>query len=99
MYRVKYVDFGNVDSVLASAMAVLPALLAELPALAMRCCLKGAEPRGGGWSHEACLWFSKLVLEKTVTITVVVMPLDRFPIYGIPVCKMYFHRMFCTTNP
>ena len=70
--QVLYLDYGNRDSIPATAIAAMPPAAWTLPPLAVRCSLVGVGPVGGAreWPHEACLFFSEQALDKTLALTV-----------------------------
>ena len=70
-YEVLYVDFGNVAVLPASELAIMPPVLEKFPALVLKAALAGVRPLDQqSWSYDTSVSFSKLVLDKEVTITV-----------------------------
>lgn len=71
-FEVSYIDFGNSAILPASELAIIPPSLVEFPAQAMEVALAGVRPidSGGVWNLDCSLYFSNLVLEKRVTVTV-----------------------------
>ena len=54
-YRVKFIDYGNIEMVQLGDMAECPHKFISLPILASCCCLSGVTPPGGDatWSDKA----------------------------------------------
>lgn len=71
-FEVLYIDFGNSAVLPASELAIIPPALMEFPAQAMEVTLAGVRPTedGGVWNLDCSLYFSNLVLDKQVTVTV-----------------------------
>lgn len=71
-FEVSYIDFGNSAVIPASELAIMPPALAEFPAQAVEVALAGVRPVEDGdiWNLDSSLYFSNLVLDKRVTVTV-----------------------------
>ena len=71
-YKVLYLDYGNTAVLPASELAIMPPALEKYAPQAVKATLAGVKPLNDHhtWSHETSLYFSTLVLEKHVTVTV-----------------------------
>ena len=79
-FKVLYVDYGNEMVLGLDELAIMPPTMRKVPALAMKACLAGVRPLGDHtWRHDTALFFSSLVLEKEVTVTVQVGTFRLFP--------------------
>ncbi|XP_041369148.1 tudor domain-containing 6-like isoform X2 [Gigantopelta aegis] len=52
LFELKYVDYGNVESVSIDDMRPMVKEFAEIPYLAVRCSLHGLQPKEGSWSEK-----------------------------------------------
>ena len=68
--EVEYRDFGNKAVLNASELAIMPPVLEHYPAQAVKASLAGVQPLGEMWEHMTSMYFSSMVLEKHVTVTV-----------------------------
>ena len=71
IYEVRYIDFGNVGVVAMQDLALVPKELERCPPQAVRAGLAGVAPVGGAeWEMQSSMYFSNLVLDNAVTVTV-----------------------------
>ncbi len=76
---VRYVDYGNCDTVDVQNILEIPADLVLQPAFAIQCCLDGVKPlkpkdrkvQSGAWSTDACDKFSELSEGRELEVEVV----------------------------
>ena len=71
-FQISYVDYGNQGVVPAGELAAMPTNLGRFPPQALKAELAGVLPvnGGGGWGMDASVFFSNLILDKTVTVQV-----------------------------
>ena len=71
-FRVRYIDFGNSESLPTSAVCPLPQQFQSLPPLSLTCSLAGvSKPRGTEWSAEAVGLFKSSVANKCLMCSIV----------------------------
>jgi hypothetical protein len=77
-YEVVYIDFENRAILDVGDLAIMPPALEQYPAQAVKACLAGVLPSDacGTWHHMTSIFFSSLVLDKHVTVTVQATPAD-----------------------
>ncbi|XP_040291132.1 tudor domain-containing protein 1 [Bufo bufo] len=68
---VKYLDFGNTETLPISRVRGIEPSLLSLPFQALECCLAGVKPQSGSWTSEATDAFKTLVMNKQLTACVV----------------------------
>ena len=70
-FEISYVDFGNQGVVPAGELTTMPPSLQKFPPQALKAELAGVLPLDGGvWGMDSALFFSNLVLDKSVATTV-----------------------------
>ena len=71
-FEISYVDYGNRGVVPAGELAAMPTNLGRFPPQALKAELAGVLPvnSGGVWGMDASVFFSNLILDKTVTVQV-----------------------------
>ncbi|KAG8445756.1 hypothetical protein GDO86_010517 [Hymenochirus boettgeri] len=67
---VRFVDYGNEETVHKEQVRKLPVDLAAIPVQAFPCCLSGFSFSEGCWSSDGCAFFYEKVTEGVLDITV-----------------------------
>ncbi|TRY85445.1 hypothetical protein DNTS_016109 [Danionella cerebrum] len=67
---VFYIDFGNEENVTLDNMQPLSEHIGAAPAFALKCCVAGVKPLTGTWTGECSFSVKRLIVGKTLSITV-----------------------------
>uniref|UniRef100_A0A8C6TMK6 Tudor domain containing 6 n=1 Tax=Neogobius melanostomus TaxID=47308 RepID=A0A8C6TMK6_9GOBI len=70
--KVQFVDYGNSEAINNCCIKDLREEFKKLPQLALKCTLADVRPKGREWSQEACELFTKIVLDKALSVHVLV---------------------------
>ena len=98
-FEVEYKDFGNRAVLSSSELAIMPPALDHYPAQAVKASLAGVQPLGKTWDHVTSMYFSNMVLEKHVTVTVQVHCMHIVS-RGLNIVSLFYcdsSRNVCTT--
>lgn len=68
--KVYLVDYGSSEMVDRHCIWTLPDELKKMPQLGLQCTLADIRPRDGKWSHSAIELFTKMVMDKALTVYV-----------------------------
>ncbi|XP_053316445.1 tudor domain-containing protein 6 [Spea bombifrons] len=71
LITVRFVDYGNEETVKADHVRQLPSALTTIPVVAFPCCLAGFNLSDGCWNSDANTFFYNRVTEDSLEITVV----------------------------
>ncbi|KAM8953268.1 tudor domain-containing protein 6 [Pelodytes ibericus] len=84
--RVRFVDYGNEDTVGIEQVRQLPSSLRIIPVQAFPCCLAGFNFSEGCWSSEANTFFFQRVTEDILEVTI--LEIQQLGISNIPVASV-----------